>query len=285
MVGPAQTADPSFYSKERKGCLTTTKLDFNEKWEGGEVAYRGSGTSIFDPTLCEIIYHWFCPNQGTILDPFAGGSVRGIVAAIKEYHYTGIDLRQEQIEANLKQWEDINNNHGPFQHAPKWLKGCATEISPKNTGLRSVDLIFTCPPYGNLEIYSDNPQDLSTMDNKAFDKAYVESINRAYTCLKPGGFACYVVGDYRNKHGFYRCFPELTVKAALEAGYQKYNEAILLNAIGSLPVRAGRVFKASRKLGKCHQNVLIFYKGTTDPKQSVKLIEESYENKRAKEST
>lgn len=51
--------------------------------------------SIFDPALCEVLYKWFCPEGGTILDPFAGGSVRGIVAQFLGYHYTGIDIRQE----------------------------------------------------------------------------------------------------------------------------------------------------------------------------------------------
>ena len=44
-----------------------------------------------------------------------------------------------------------------------------------------------------------------------------------------------------------------------------YNEAILVTAVGSLPVRAGRQFSAYRKLGKTHQNVLVFYKG--NPKE------------------
>jgi DNA modification methylase len=39
-----------------------------------------TGTSIFDPVLCELMDRWFCPENGLILDPFAGGSVRGIVA-------------------------------------------------------------------------------------------------------------------------------------------------------------------------------------------------------------
>lgn len=59
-----------------------------------------SGTSIFDPVLTELAYRWFCPPTGYILDPFAGGSVRGIVAAVLGRAYTGIDLRPEQIEAN-----------------------------------------------------------------------------------------------------------------------------------------------------------------------------------------
>ena len=61
-----------------------------------------NGTSIFDPVLCEIIYKWFCVDKGKICDCFAGGSVRGIVAEKLGYKYTGIDLREEQIDANKK---------------------------------------------------------------------------------------------------------------------------------------------------------------------------------------
>lgn len=46
------------------------------------------------------------------------------------------------------------------------------------------------------------------------------------------------------------------------AGY--YNEAVLVTPAGSLPIRAGRQFEASRKLGKTHQNVLVYCKG--DPR-------------------
>lgn len=58
---------------------------------------RGGGTSIFDPTLCELMYSWFCPQNGQIVDPFAGGSVRGIVAATMGYKYWGCDLSERQI--------------------------------------------------------------------------------------------------------------------------------------------------------------------------------------------
>ena len=40
-----------------------------------------SGTSIFDPVLCEMMYRWFNVPNGVVVDPFAGGSVRGIVAS------------------------------------------------------------------------------------------------------------------------------------------------------------------------------------------------------------
>ena len=43
-----------------------------------------------------------------------------------------------------------------------------------------------------------------------------------------------------------------------------YNEAILVTAVGSLPIRVAKQFAGYRKLGKTHQNVLVFFKG--DPK-------------------
>jgi hypothetical protein len=52
-----------------------------------------------------------------------------------------------------------------------------------------------------------------------------------------------------------------SIAAFGRAGLELYNEAILTTAIGSLPVRAGRTFAAGRKLGKTHQNVLVFVKG------------------------
>ena len=48
--------------------------------QGNSERFDDKATSIFDPALCEVLYHWFCPTNGKILDCFAGGSVRGIVA-------------------------------------------------------------------------------------------------------------------------------------------------------------------------------------------------------------
>ena len=49
-----------------------------------------------------------------------------------------------------------------------------------------------------------------------------------------------------------------------KAGAYYYNEAILVTQVGALAIRARKTFTATRKLGKCHQNVLTFCKG--DPK-------------------
>jgi hypothetical protein len=51
-----------------------------------------------------------------------------------------------------------------------------------------------------------------------------------------------------------------------------YNEIILVTAVGSLPIRITKQFEASRKIGKTHQNVLVFCKGT--PPRFTKEIDE-----------
>ena len=213
-----------------------------------------TGVSIFDPVLCELAYRWFIPVSGHVLDPFAGGSVRGIVASMLGYQYTGIDLSARQIEANRRQAEDLLT-----ENKPTWIVGDSKDVLTLAPG--EYDFIFSCPPYADLEVYSDDPNDLSTMDYPDFKSAYHEIIYSAVTMLKPNRFACFVVGDMREKKGFYRNFPAHTIEAFQDAGMMLYNEAVLVTSIGTLSVRVGRQFSGYRKLGKTHQNVLVFYKG------------------------
>jgi len=233
---------------------------------GEDLQVPASGTSIFDPVLTELCYRWFCPPGGLILDPFAGGSVRGIVASVLGYRYEGFELRPEQVAANRQQATDICPENSPVWH----VGDSAVEI-PAWGG--QADFLFSCPPYGDLEVYSDLPDDLSAMPHEDFLAAYRTIIAAACDRLAPDSFAVFVVGDYRCKKGFYRNFTGETVAAFEDAGARFYNEGILVTAVGSLPVRITKQFQASRKLGKTHQNILGFCKG--DPKVATRKIEDA----------
>lgn len=271
MAAPS-AADPSFYDKKREAeARIGTELSTAEFLADHYVAPEGStiaatGTSIFDPTLCELAYRWFSPKGGTILDPFAGGSVRGIVASKLGRQYVGCELRAEQVEANRKQAEAICGD--PL---PVWAIGDSRGIEKHCAGV-SADFVFSCPPYANLEVYSDDPQDLSTLDYPGFRVAYFEIIAAACRMLKQDRFACFVVGEVRDRKGNYYGFVPDTIAAFRAAGLHYYNEAILVTAAGSLPIRAGKQFTATRKLGKTHQNVLVFLKG--DSRKAVEAIGE-----------
>jgi hypothetical protein len=209
--------------------------------------------SIFDPVLCELAYSWFTAPGQQVLDPFAGGSVRGIVAGLLGRKYQGHELRAEQVAANLEQCAEI----AP-QAAIAYVTGDSAKTLPD---AQECDFVFSCPPYGDLEVYSDNPADLSAMDHEAFLVGYRGIIAKACAKLKQDRFACFVVGDFRDKRGNYRNFVSDTVHAFLDGGLTLYNEAILVTSVGSASMRVTKQFDASRKFAKTHQNVLVFLKG------------------------
>lgn len=218
-----------------------------------------TGTSIFDPVLCEIIYTWFNIPGGNILDPFAGGSVRGIVAGKLGYTYLGIDLAAEQIAANNKNLEEIDPNKF-FSKNISWVIDDSLNID-KYTTKNSMDLIFSCPPYFDLEKYSDKENDLSNMSYDKFLDAYSEIIEKSCSKLKNDRFAVFVVGDIRDKKGLYRNFVATTINLFTQKGLYLYNDVVLIDMLGTAMIRDPKVFTAARKLVKVHQNVLIFYKG------------------------
>ena len=229
-------------------------FDYYRQKEGKVKESKEQGTSIFDPALCEVLYHWFVPENGTILDPFAGGSVRGIVANYLGYNYTGIDIRQEQIDSNRDQAIDILD----INKQPQWYVGDSNEVL--NGFNKEFDFVFSCPPYADLEVYSDLKGDISNMDYNNFMKAYEEIIAKSCNMLKSGCYACFVVGEVRNKQGNYIGFVPDTIKAFEKAGVNYYNEGILLNPVASASMRADKQFSAGQKLVKIHQNVLVFKK-------------------------
>lgn len=222
----------------------------------------GGGTSIFDPVLCELAYRWWSPPEGRVLDPFAGGSVRGIVAAKLGREYLGIDLRPEQQAANWKQGKAILGDEE--RSRVQWVAGDSKPLLADGqlaAAESDFDFLFSCPPYGPLERYSERPEDLSNMDAKAFAKAYRAIIHGAMERLADNRFAAFVVGDYRDEKGILQDFISSTIDAFHAAGGRLYNHAILITSAGNLAMRAGRTFAASRKLGTCHQHLLVFVKG------------------------
>ena len=222
--------------------------------QGGKESHKN--VSVFDATLTELMYRWFAPKNCNIIDPFAGGSVRGIIANYLGYKYTGIELREEQVNSNVQQSLKIL----PIKNQPKWYIG-DSEYILKNKIDITFDFLFTCPPYMDLEVYSDDKNDLSTLKDIDFISKYESIIFNSCKLLKKGAYACIVVGDVRDKKtGYYKDFITITKLAFYKCGMKLYNEMILKNNIGSACVRVSRIFDSNKKIVKCHQNVLIFIK-------------------------
>src|SRR3990167_4239159 len=145
-----------------------------------------TGTSEFDPVVAEICYKWFNVKGGSILDPFAGGVVRGAVAGLLGYKYTGIDLSEKQIKANITTLREVVKIK---IEKPEYILGNSLELD-SILGDKEFDMIFSCPPYYDLENYSDDPNDLSNkVSYDDFILEYKEIIKKAVGKLKDNRFA------------------------------------------------------------------------------------------------
>lgn len=233
--------------------------DFSDTYKTNYKSYTGLGTdtatSVFDPVLCEIFYKWYTKEGDNILDPFAGGSVRGIVANKLKRKYTGIELRSEQVQANREQAINIL----PVRNQPQWIDGDSDIVLNDEFNIE-YDLIFTCPPYMNLEIYSNNPNDLSNMNDIDFINKYESIIGKSCKLLKKGGFAIYVVGDLRDSKGYQKDFTGITKQAMFKYGMKLWNEIIMIDPVGTKAMTMERAFVKSGKVAKVHQNIYVFIK-------------------------
>lgn len=269
-----QWVDLGIKSELGRDATTFNMKDWaDKKRDEGKISGNSmpSDTSIFDPVVCELCYKWFCPTNGNIFDPFSGGSVRGIVAKLLGFNYTGIDLSSEQIKANYENAQEI-----PVDNI-NWINDDSMNLLnhiEKNTQ----DLIFTCPPYFDLEVYSQKDNDLSNMTWEQFKDTYKQIIEKANQVLKDDRFFIIVIGDIRNKKtGEYMGLVNYTKQCLIDCGLKEWNEIILLNQLTSAGIRAAAPFNANRKTTKVHQNILIFYKGdSTKIKENYKELDFNY---------
>lgn len=229
---------------------------------GMKIDYFGAGgpttnnnTSQFDSLLTEILYKWFGFPGCTVYDSFAGGHIRGTMAHLLGYKYIGIELNPEQVEANIKRANELSIPN-------LWLNDDSLNVD-NHLPDDSVDLFLSCPPYGDLEKYTEDERDLSNMSYADFMRNYRDIIRKGVSKLRDNRFAVFVVGDFRDEKGFYRGFVKDTISAFEDAGARLYNEMILVNSVGSASLRAGGAF-TNRKITKLHQNVLVFFKGDPD---------------------
>jgi DNA modification methylase len=250
----------------------------NPNFGDGEEVKGNAGTSVFDPVLCESMYKWFCPPAGKVLDPFAGESTKGIIASFLGYNYLGVELRDSQIEANIRQagivQAKVKEKSGEDIPAPKWVRGDSSQLESildEHAPFEEFDFIWTSPPYFDLEIYSASEKDGSAFETyEKFMAWYKLIFSQAVARLKPNRFLAVKVGEIRDDSpsGFYRNFEADNIRVFEELGLRHYNRIVLVTPVGSLPVRIGTQFPKYRKVGNTHQMIYIFWKGP----ESIKCI-------------
>lgn len=232
-----------------------------EERKKAEQSTGGNGVSLFDPVLAECLCKWYTPKSGSaIIDCFAGDLLKGMVFSLCGHHFTGIEIRPEQVAEN----EGMLAGSGlECRYICDDGQNIASHIPSE-----SADLLFSCPPYYDLEVYSDLPNDASAQkDYDGFIRILDNAFKASVGCLRNNRFAVVVVGDVRDRKGEYRDFPGDVKRIFKECGCSLYNELIYVEVSATKQLRAASCMR-SRKTVKSHQNVLVFFKGDLSKIQS-----------------
>lgn len=207
-------------------------------------------TSIFNPHLAQMILSAYCPAKAKIYDAFAGGGTRGFIATAMGHDYTGVEIRQDEVDRIIKQQGELL--------APFAIICDDSRFYPIDEGL--YDFSYSCPPYYDLEVYSTIDGDMSNVSTyEEFLGMLKQSLEVTYKGLKEGALCVWVVGNFRKNDGSLRHFNGDTVRLAQEVGFSLWDELIFWGASDVAASRSGQ-FIANRKSVRVHEYILIFKK-------------------------
>lgn len=217
--------------------------------EGFKGGYQDHA-SIFNPHLAQMILSAYCPQNARIIDPFAGGGTRGFIAAAMGHDYFGVELRQEEVNRINEKMKELGRTFSLV---------CGDSVVYPFLG-NAYDFAYTCPPYYNLEVYSELPTDLSAM--KTYDEflaLYKAIIGKVFFALKTNSLFVIVVGNFRDKKGRLVHFSGDTIRVAKEVGFVLHDELIFWGASKVAAQRAG-MFEANRKAVRVHEYIIVLRK-------------------------
>ena len=212
--------------------------------------------SEFNPLIAENIINFWSDENDVILDVFAGRT-RGIVAGLKHRKYYGFEISplvHKAVLETIEQGKDkFDKNYFPTIY-------CDNSLNLLKYDIPQVDLIFTCPPYHNLEKYESIKGQLSDIDNyEEFLNALKSIMNIALYKLKDNGFACLVVGDFRKNERLIPFDCDIT-KMMEELGVILWDKVVLQNTnFGWAGIKFGNI-KHKRQTSKVTEYLLVFKK-------------------------
>lgn len=223
----------------------------SETFRGDHDSVYTGTYSVFPAPLVEwILLRYGGPQGGKVLDAFAGGPPRGLVASIMGMEYHGFEIRKDQIDENMRVIDRLKLKNVNYHLAD----GRFLEAGGDN-----FDCALTCPPYYNLEVYSNQADDISSFGTYAEFNASMWLCAMAHRDkMKPGAFVCIVVGPFRDKKtGELVDFRAHTVENFREAGFIFHQEIILSKNFGSAAKRSTNAWKG-HKLVPIHEFLLVF---------------------------
>jgi len=207
---------------------------------------NGGKCSVFNPHLAQMVISAYCPLNAKIYDPFGGGGTRGYISTKMGHDYTGVEIREEEVNRINNQMKEWNINF-------KMELGDSSSFKTD----KKFNFCFTCPPYYDLELYSNMNEDLSNA--KTYNDYLLmlkDVLKNTYNLLQEESLAVFVIGNFRNKKGNLEHLNGDLIRLAKEVGFNLWDEIIWQGASNVALTRCGK-FEVNRKCVRMHEYIII----------------------------
>ena len=189
------------------------------------IAMRKYLAGQFRPTSARAIYEGF--GGGNVLDFSAGWGDRlvGAMASPSVKSYTGVDPNPDLHPCYRKIYESQKHCLANPKLKVETIIGCAEDVK---YGGRKFDIVFTSPPYFNVEKYhGENSSWRGCKTQQCWlDKFLMPALANAWRHLQKGGFMLINISDIQNRGRQVICKPMVDfVKNELKGeclGYMGY---------------------------------------------------------------
>lgn len=234
------------------------------KVEGDAVA-RGGGYaknlrySIYNPVQAKFILEYYTNPGDIVLDPFSGRGTRPIITSFLGRHYRGYDTCTKTIALNQKLLnEKLNSHTAVLFHGD----GTELEFEVDNT----IDAVFSCPPYYEIEQYSGEPGDISKVSREEFDEKIQNMFHKLFKLIKKSDYktkefhpVIFTIGSVRNGDNGLTDMDFQFQLAAKTAGFVLYDKLFTENNSPGAGFTFRRNYRCSF-LTKVHETTLVFMK-------------------------
>ena len=214
--GPHRTWASKDFMTSLMGGLYTLKFDEVGRNELRVcLSLRKYICSQFKPNVAKALYDMV--DAKNVLDISAGWGDRlcGFMASEKGEHYVGIDPRKENHPIYEQQAEFYKKHNGFFETDKKATFHCSpAEDMDYSEYTDYFDIVFSSPPYFNVERYSyDDTQSWVRYNNiDAWNKLFLhKTIEKVWPTIRKGGYLAINIADvYASSKGDGKGYQEIT---------------------------------------------------------------------------
>ena len=206
--------------------------------------------SEFHAGVAENILRYWSMKGSIVVDPFAGRVTRAMVTTKLEREYIGYEITPNTYKRSLNHFKKHNVN-------PTLHNGDGTKLG--NTKDNTADLVFTCPPYFNIEQYESCDNQLSDIrDYDTFMDSMGECVSNVKRVLKEGAWAIFVVADFRIG-GELKSFSSDLIQRFKDNDMIHWDTIIMEN-ISPFATLTAYQAACKRYVPKTHEYILVFRK-------------------------